>query len=100
MVEETFGITGGLGETTTLAEATEEKKTLGKKVRIIDYVKIPSADPSRIGKFDVVIVYMTEEGRTYMVSVPEEEFSEDRIADIIRKDLEKRARLIGKEITV
>jgi len=103
MAEERFPSTPTPGLTpTTTNPSPEEKKEEEKKekVRIIDITRVPSADPKRLGKFDIVIVYMTEDGRTYMVSVPEEEFSEEKLPEIIKADIEKRRRLIGKEIVI
>jgi len=92
------------GWETTTNPTPEEKKT---EVTILDVTKIPSSSPDRIGKFDVVIVYQTPDGKTYMVSVPEEEvlteegkYDEKKIAEIIRKELKKKAELIGKKIVV
>jgi len=90
-------------ETSTNPE--EKKEEI--EVTVLDITRVPSADPTRIGKFDVVVVYQTPDGKTYMVSIPEEEvlteegkYDEKKIAELIRKDIERKAKLIGKKLKV
>jgi len=69
-------------------------------IEIIEAVDIFSAEPARIGKKDSLITYTVNKVRTYMITVPSEEATEDRILEEIRKSEEARGRLIGKKFEV
>jgi len=81
----------------TEEQPKEEKKY---KVTVLDLLEIPSSVPERIGKFDVIIIYRTEDGKVYSFSVPKEEFSEEKLPELIREDLERRLKIIGKTYVV
>ena len=77
------------------------------RFRIVDVVKLPSAEEGRIGKYDVVVTYQDTNGRTRVVTIPWEVLegkTEDEqlaiISDYIRKEEGFRKAMIGREITV
>lgn len=77
------------------------------RVRIIDRVKIPSADPLRVGRWDEVITYQDEALRTFVITIPAEELegkTETEQVEIIAKrikvQVEERKRWIGREIAI
>ena len=74
-------------------------------VKIIDVAKVPSAEPGRAGKYDVIVTYQDSAGRVRIVTIPYEELKgkspeeqEAVIAKYIRASEEERLRFIGKEI--
>ena len=69
---------------------------LGIEVKIIDIRKIPSIEPGRFGKFDVMVVYQTPDGNVYTIKIPEESFSEEELKLAIKKDLQERTKWVGK----
>ena len=71
-----------------------------EEISIIDTRRVPSATPERIGRMDVFITYQTADMRTYMIMVPGEEFTEEKVRELIRKDLEERAQWTGKKISI
>jgi len=77
----------------------------GGTVRIIDQTLIPSPDPKRLGKKDLIITYQDEAMRTRVVTIPYEELEgksdEEQwaiIQNYIRKAEAERRKFIGREI--
>jgi len=70
------------------------------EVTVLDKTEVPSAEPHRIGMKDVIITYQTDPYHTYYVTIPAEEFSEERLKEVIRKDLEERRAWIGRKIEI
>lgn len=70
------------------------------EIEIIEAVDIFSADPGRIGKRDRLVTYTVDKRRTYMITLPAEEATEDRIIEEVRKVEEARGKLIGKKFEV
>ena len=77
------------------------------RFRIVDVVKLPSAEEGRIGKYDVVVTYQDTNGRTRVVTIPWEVLegkTEDEqlaiISEYIRQEEGFRKAMIGREITV
>ena len=77
------------------------------RLKIIDVVKIPSAEEDRIGKYDTVVTYQDANGRTRVVTIPwkflegkteDEQFA--IITEYIRKEEGFRKAMIGREITI
>jgi len=67
------------------------------KFKIFDVRRVPSAEPDRIGKYDQLVMYELDPMRRYIVRVPEEEFSEERMKQAVKEDMAERARYTGKE---
>jgi len=71
---------------------------MAQRIKVIDIREFPSTDPKRVGKFDVVVTYQLDAFRTYIVTIPKEEFTEAKLKEVIRKELEEKERWIGREI--
>jgi len=67
------------------------------KFKVFDIRKVPSADPARIGKDDQLVMYELDPMRRYIVRIPVEEFSEERMLEAIKADMVERAQFSGKE---
>lgn len=77
----------------------------GESVRIIDQTILPSPDPKRLGKKDLIITYQDSALRTRVVTIPYEEIEgksdEEQwaiIQEYIRKAEAERRKFIGREI--
>jgi len=70
------------------------------EITIIDVREIPSADPTRIGKLDVIVTYSVDAFRTYMTVIPKEEFDEKTLINRIKVEMAEREKWIGKKIRV
>ena len=70
------------------------------KVKIVDKREIPSAEPARVGKRDVVITYQVDTFRTYIIMIPEEQFTEKELVERIKADMDLRAQWTGKELEI
>jgi len=44
-----------------------------RRIKIVDMFEIPSADPARLGKYDVIITYQDEAMRARTITIPREE---------------------------
>ena len=70
------------------------------KFKVFDIRKVPSADPARIGKFDQLVMYELDPMRRYIIRIPEEEFTEERMKEEIKKDMAERDKFTGKEYEI
>ena len=77
----------------------------GETVKIIDQTIIPSADPKRLGKKDLIVTYQDSALRTRVVVIPYEELegkSDEEQWEIIQKYIRaaeaERRKFIGREI--
>ena len=70
------------------------------KFKIFDVRKVPSAEPARVGKYDQLIMYELDPMRRYIVRVPEEEFTEERMIRAVKEDMAERAQYTGKEYEI
>ena len=73
---------------------------MGTKFKVFDIRRVPSADPERIGKWDQLVMYELDAMRRYILRIPEEEFSEDRMKEEIKKDMAEREQFTGKEYEI
>ena len=67
------------------------------KFKIFDIRKVPSAEPERVGKYDQLVMYELDPMRRYIVRIPEEEFTEDRMLQAVKEDIAERSKFAGKE---
>jgi hypothetical protein len=74
--------------------------TPGREIEIIATVDIPSTDPKRTGKIDVLVTYRIGAFQSGMVMVPKEEANEARIKAAIKADVEAKAKFVGMKFTV
>ena len=70
------------------------------KFRVFDVRKVPSAEPERIGKFDQLVMYELDPMRRYIIRIPAEEFSEERMKEEIKKDMAEREAFTAKEYEI
>lgn len=70
------------------------------KIKIFDVRKVPSAEPDRIGKYDQLVLYELDPMRRYIVRIPAEEFTEEKMKQAIKEDMADRAKYQGKEIEI
>jgi len=70
------------------------------KFKVFDIRKVPSADPTRIGKDDQLVMYELDPMRRYIVRIPVEEFSEEKMLEAIKADMAERAQYSGKEYEI
>jgi len=70
------------------------------EVEILYVTKTLSTRPGRVGKEDYIIVYRLPEGFTRQVSVPAEEFSEEKLKEYIAKDLAELYKWRGKRLKI
>jgi len=70
------------------------------QVKILDVREIPSGDPERVGLLDMLVTYQLDAFRTYVTTIPKEEFTEDKLREKIRAELAEKEAWVGKEITV
>ena len=77
------------------------------KIRIIDRVRVPSPDPTRIGKFDYMVTYMDQAMRAGVVTLHAElidgkpDAEQERvIAAAAKREVTERAKWAGREISI
>lgn len=77
------------------------------KVRIIDRVRIPSPDVTRVGKFDYMITYMDDAMRAGVITLHGElidgkpDAEQVRIiAEAAKREVSERAKWSGREIPI
>ena len=73
---------------------------MGAKARILDRRSLPSMNPDRRGKTDVVILYQVDTLGQYSIVIPEELASPDRVQAAIRDEVKKRNELRSQEFEV
>ena len=78
-----------------------------KSVKVVDMFEIPSGQPERLGKYDVIVTYQDEAMRTRTVTIPREELEgksdTERLAVIssaIKAKEAERGAVVGKTITI
>ncbi|RLC82768.1 MAG: hypothetical protein DRI61_01355 [Chloroflexi bacterium] len=79
----------------------------GLEITILDFAKVPSADPRRRGRLDYMYTISLPNGRIRIVTIPVEEIEsldekakEEKIKEYIRKDLEEYRKWVGKKIKI
>lgn len=70
------------------------------KFKIFDVRKVPSAEPDRVGKYDQLVMYELDPMRRYIIKVPEEEFTEEKMLEAVKADMAERALYTGKEYEI
>jgi len=78
----------------------EEARGPPEKVKVLDVRDVPSTEPGRIGKIDVLVTYQLDPTHIYMVRIPKEEFTDERVREVIKRDVEEKRRWVGREIAL
>lgn len=73
---------------------------MGRKARVVDRRSLPSIDPERRGKTDVVILYQVDTLGQYSIVLPEETASPECVQQAIRDEVKKRDELRSQEFEV
>jgi len=79
---------------------SEEGEISPQKVKVLDVRDVPSTEPGRIGKIDVLVTYQLDPTHIYMVRIPKEEFTDEKVREVIRRDVEEKRKWVGKELTL
>jgi predicted Abi (CAAX) family protease len=64
--------------------------------RVVEYHRVPSPNPQRIGKWDRMVWYETTPGQRYIVLVPDESFTEAALRAAVGADLKERGLWLNK----
>ena len=67
-----------------------------QQFKVLQIRDIPSLRRDRLGKWDKVVLYELPGGERYTVSVPAEDFTEQKLVEAVKADLKERARWQGK----
>ena len=70
------------------------------KFTVKDVRRVPSGDPKRPGKFDKLVMYETSPMDRHIITIPEEEFNEERMKSAVKEDIAERGQWAGKEYEV
>jgi len=67
------------------------------KFKVTDIRKIPSGNPSRIGKMDYIVTYQLDPLHVYMVTIDKDTVTEADIKQAVKADLNTMARYVNRE---
>lgn len=70
------------------------------KFKVFDIRSVPSGEPARVGKYDKLVMYELDPMRRYVIKIPEEDFSEDRMIQAIKEDIAERGKFTGREFEI
>ena len=70
------------------------------KFTVFDIRRVPSAEPTRVGKYDTLVMYELDPMRRYIVRIPEEEFTDERMIRAVKEDMAERAKYAGREYEI
>lgn len=68
------------------------------KIKITDHRILPSPDPKRLGKKDVLQVVEVDGVSTLVIRLPQEDYSDEKLKAEIQAQLEERGKHVGREI--
>jgi len=71
-----------------------------RQAEIISVLDIPSPEPTRLGKTDVMVTYRVDPMHSFTIRVPKENSTKAEIEAAIRKDWATRKEVIGAKITL
>jgi len=71
-----------------------------RNVEILSTVDIPSREPDRVGKIDVLVTYRLTPYTTGMVLIHKEEFAEETMLKAVKEDIDKKSAFVGKTYKV
>jgi len=70
------------------------------EVKIVDARRIPSPDPERLGKWDLMVQYEADGGVRGIVRVPDEAVTDEAVKAAVKADLAGRAAWVGRKLQV
>jgi hypothetical protein len=65
--------------------------------KITDVREVPSADPARLGKTDMMISWMEDAFRPFNVTIPLEDYTPEKGLERVRAEVRKHALIVGTE---
>lgn len=74
--------------------------TVSREAEIVSILDIPSAQPSRFGKTDVLVTYRVDPLHSFTITMAREDATSDNVQKAIRADWATRKDLFGKKITL
>jgi hypothetical protein len=69
-------------------------------VKIVDTRRLPSPDPERVGKLDVMVVYQLPDKTNRVLRLPAEDLTDEKLKTAIAADVKELAALKGKTIQI
>lgn len=70
------------------------------EVKIVERTEVLSADPTRIGKYDVWFSYQLPDNRTGVAIIPRELATEAALVKELQRLESERAKALGKTLTI
>jgi hypothetical protein len=70
------------------------------EVKILERTEVLSADPTRLGKYDVWFSYQTGDQRTGIAILPREKATDADLTTEIKRLEGERAKALGKTLTI
>lgn len=79
----------------------KEEEMLNIPVEILDFRKIPSQDPARLGKFDALILVRVGGINVYSFRVPYEEVdTEEKLKKKLRELIKEEMKFVGRKFVI
>ena len=70
---------------------------MANDVTIIETKRIKAVAPERLGKWDRIVYWQIGPGQVFMTELPDEGFTDQALQAAIKRDLDERAKLVGKK---
>jgi len=71
-----------------------------REAEIVSVLDIPSPDPTRLGKTDVMVTYRVDPLHSFTIRIPKEEATTVKIKAAVQADWNTRKELIGAKFTL
>jgi len=71
-----------------------------REAEVVSVLDIPSPDPTRLGKTDVMITYRVDPLHSFTIRMPKEEATAAKIKAAIQADWNTRKEIIGAKFTL
>jgi hypothetical protein len=70
------------------------------KVTVVSTIDLPSSDPARLGKMDLLVTYRVDALHTFTVKIPAENMTPQKFDAAIKSDYAERKVYINRQISV
>ena len=77
-----------------------EPSPMPREAEIVSVLDIPSPEPTRLGKTDVMITYRVDPLHSFSIRIPKEDSSDEKIKKAIQADWDTRKKIIGAKFTL
>jgi len=71
---------------------------MAKQAKVVDFRRVPSPDPKRLGKKDRIYVMEMDDGIKLVVRVPDEDFTDDKLREAIKAEVQDRGTEMARTI--